>query len=139
MSIELIGEKELLAAIDKIRIKAPAEMNTILARMAFDTQQSAVISIQTSPASGRTYRRGSITHIASSPGNAPRTDTGELVRNITLQTEGFADYTVGSRRGAPQGFWMEFGTRNILPRPWLSPAYNKTLSKVNTYINQAIL
>jgi len=38
-----------------------------------------------SPATGRVYRRGKKTHRASSPGQAPRVDTGDLVKSVRFQ------------------------------------------------------
>ena len=133
MSIKIIGDKEFIKSVDLIAKTEPKKLDAALARMAFATDKDAKMSIQGSPATGRAYKRRSITHIASSPGNAPRTDTGQLVRNITVKRDGFLNYTVGSRKGAPHGFWLEFGTRFIAKRPWLTPAYNKVIGKFKEY------
>ena len=136
MKIELIGDKDFEREIQKIKRNAPQLLDAGLAEMAFDVHQEAIEGIQRSPASGRTYKRRTITHIASSPRNPPRTDTGNLIKNITVEREGKANYTVGSRKGAPYGLYLEFGTASIKKRPWLTPAYLKVIKDFKRYFTQ---
>lgn len=125
--IEIIGTRELLRDLGKFEDKNIDEMDSLMAEMAFDTQNEAVRSIQRGGRSGRTYKRRGITHTASAAGEPPKSDTGQLVQNITVERHSKADYTVGSRKGAPHGFWLEFGTRFMEARPWLKPAYDKVV------------
>lgn len=106
--------------------RAPGRVDSILSKAAFNTQNVAITSMQLSPPTGRTYRRRSVVHTASSEGGPPRIDTGTLIANITVQKEGLMSYTVGSRKDAPHGFWLEFGTSKMAPRPWLQPAAEET-------------
>ena len=76
---------------------------------------------------GRFYKKKSVVHHASAAGEFPKTDTGELVSNINVRKIGKKDYDVGSRLGAPHGFWLEYGTRNMAARPWLRPSFDKVL------------
>lgn len=133
LKVEIIGDEALKKQIDKIKRNAPQLLDAGLADMAFDTHQEAIEGIQKSPASGRTYQRRSVLHTASSAGNPPRIDTGNLIKNITFQKEGQSHYTVGSRKGAPYGLWLEFGTASIAARPWLTPAYKKVISNSERY------
>lgn len=121
-TIEIIGDKKLRARINELAKKAPKKIDRILFKAALNTHRIAIFSIQQGPKTGRSYKRGGKTHIASAPGEAPATDSGELVRNITIEKDAIMDYTVGSREAAPQGFWMEFGTSRVEARPWLTPA-----------------
>lgn len=75
---------------------------------------------------GRIYKRGNITHQASTQGNPPNSDTGTLVNNIRVEKIK-GGYDVGSRKGAPHGLWLELGE---LKRPWLMPAYEKAIKNV---------
>ena len=59
----------------------------------------AVKSIQSGPKSGKVYQRynPTRTHKASAPGEAPASDTGNLVRNIRVKQKSLDIVTVESR------------------------------------------
>jgi len=131
--ITIKGDEAFEREVRKIKKKSPDQLDKMLARMAFDTNKTAIESMQKSPKSGRAYNRGSISHTASSAGNPPAIDTGNLARNVTVDRISKASYTTGSRKGGFYGRFLEFGTRTIAARPWLAPAYDKTISKFNAY------
>ena len=81
----------------------------------------AIRSIQTGPKSGRTYEKYNPrrTHKASAPGQAPASDTGNLVSQIMSVADG-KNTLVESR--AEYSKFLEFGTSKMLPRPFLFPA-----------------
>jgi len=73
--------------------------------------------ILTGPKTGRVYGA----HQASAPGEAPASDTGQLVNSITTSVDpNTVDGTVGV--GAAHGKALEYGTRNMAPRPFARPA-----------------
>lgn len=131
VTFKLKGDKALERKLKKYVKSAPKVIDALLAKAAFHTHNVAVTSIQNSPATGEVYTRGNITHRASAPGEAPATDTGQLVQNITVKKEDIMHYTVGSRKDAPHGFWLEFGTSRMDARPWLTPAYQQGKKKLN--------
>lgn len=59
--------------------------------------------------------------LASKPGQPPNTDTGRLVQSIKFD---FMNKGLVGRVGTnlKYGAWLEFGTANMAPRPWLSTA-----------------
>jgi hypothetical protein len=65
-------------------------------------------------------------HVASAPGFAPNSDTGDLAKFIAVEKT-----DPGVREVAPYGFaekygaWLEWGTREILPRPLWRPVRDK--------------
>jgi hypothetical protein len=65
--------------------------------------------------SGRTYGG----HTASAPGEPPATDTGQLVNSIhgVVEDSYYGYVAVDAEHGA----YMEYGTRTILPRPFVTP------------------
>ena len=84
-------------------------------------------SIQSSSGGGRTYGN----HIASAAGQPPNTDTGFLVSNIFLDkdndgmgadVESRADYSV----------YLEFGTKDMQPRPFMQPALESQRAKIKS-------
>ena len=89
----------------------------------------AIRSIQTGPKSGRTYEKYNPrrTHKASAPGQAPSSDTGNLVSQIMSVADG-KNTLVESR--AEYSKFLEFGTSKMLPRPFLFPASEKSTKKI---------
>ena len=101
--ITLKGDKALQKKINAAARRAPQKLDKLLARTAFDLQIVAIDSIRMPPKTGKIYKRRSVTHQASSPGQAPAFDTGTLARNIQSQRDGFLNHSVGSRQDAPHG------------------------------------
>jgi hypothetical protein len=83
------------------------------------------------PGSGRTYRKGKHTHVASAPGEPPAVDTGALRNSIDMETVGGV-LRVGS--GLEKAPGLEFGTiedgGHIAPRPFMRPALAKAKDKM---------
>lgn len=98
----------------------------------------AVVEIQ-SAASGESYVRYAPKRhgTASSPGDPPHTDSGNLVNQIQVQR--FANYVdvgiIGD--GALYGKWLEYGTNRIIARPWLAPALQASIATINMKLQAA--
>jgi len=90
----------------------------------------AIKSIQTGPKSGRTYEKYNPrrTHKASAPGQAPASDTGNLVRNIRVRQVDVDNVAVESN--AFYSSFLEFGTSKMLARPFLFPATERSRPKI---------
>lgn len=72
------------------------------------------------PKSGREYRRGGRTHIASAPGQAPAIDIGALINSI--QDEFPAPHHGIVFSNLDYGPHLEFGTSRMAARPAWIPA-----------------
>lgn len=96
------------------------EIDEVCESTALDIQARAQMAIMNPPKSGRIYKRGNVTHQASAPGEAPATDTGNLVNSAYTKQLGRADYETGFT--AEYAAHLEFGTAKIEPRPYLRPA-----------------
>ncbi len=80
-----------------------------------------LVDILSQPGSGEVYKRGSRTHRASAPGEAPAPDTGRL--RASRDTEIFA--TPGGAHGvisvnAEYAAALELGTERVDERPFIS-------------------
>ena len=86
----------------------------------------AVKSIQTGPKSGKVYTRynPTRTHIASAPGEAPASDTGNLVSKIIVKQKSKNITNVESN--ADYSAFLEYGTSKMEPRPFMLPAFEKS-------------
>lgn len=130
IEVKIIGVKNFGEACKRMAAQNKKSLGAILLDAATMTHKIAVDLIRDGARSGIVYlkTKKKIPHVASAPGEPPKSDTGTLVQNITIEkigTKSGDGYTVGSRKGAPHGFFLEFGTHNMMPRPWLSVALNR--------------
>jgi hypothetical protein len=112
-------EQTLNAALDKSRLSAERASVEGARKGAVRILGTAQESIQRSPGGGAIRSRGDT---ASRPGDPPRTDTGRLAQagRVDPQANG-ADVVFG----VGYAVHLEFGTRHIAPRPFLTPALAK--------------
>ncbi len=97
--------------------------------------QAAAIEVVSQPGHGRTYKRGSVVHRASAPGEPPARDTGTGARSIGWTRKGPLRWALGA--GSIVMLWMERGTRFIDPRPWVHESLRRALPKMRAAIRRA--
>ena len=122
----LLNERKMMAAV----VQATELVRT-----------TAVDSIARGVKSGRTYvkynpRR---THTASAEGQAPATDTGNLIKCISTEIqkrgkviEGLIKANAKADNGGNYAKFLEFGTVDMRPRPFLFPALEENRRKIIT-------
>lgn len=134
----LKGSKRLRRKLGEMTPELQKRLSKQLFAGAQDIRTEAIKGMQSSPPDeSRTYTRRGVSHSASSPGRPPRVDTGALVNSISVKGKRLS-YNVGSRSNAPYGKWLEFGTSNILPRPWLFPAFMKVRGQLQGKIAKTL-
>jgi phage gpG-like protein len=85
--------------------------------------------------SGAIYRRGSGTHQASAPGEAPAIDTGAYVNSIqTKKTDDGAEVGTNMEYGP----FLELGTSRIAKRPHFTPAAERIEKKIPGEVAEAV-
>ena len=150
-------EKKMLSLSGSVTL----EIKKVVARRAVEVETDAKRSVQGGGKTGRVYVKSAIKrgrgknrkvvghnfHRASAPGEAPATDTGRLVSNIsTLVTLDGMEAEIGvfgkivdddgeSRNYARD---LEFGTTKMAARPFLQPALEKNKEKIIRTVNDAI-
>lgn len=77
--------------------------------------------LQKGPKTGRVYKRRSVMHRASAPGEAPATDTGALVRSVMMDVVEASLEAIVSV-GTLYARMLEFGTLLMGRRPFMSTA-----------------
>jgi HK97 gp10 family phage protein len=124
MKMTLTGSAELKRALADFSINADREIEGIVRGTAQNIRSHAIKSIQRGVKSGEVYEKYSPkrTHRASAPGQAPATDTGRLANSINAEIDGKTAEIVADTEYAA---WLEFGTQNIEPRPFMVPAMEK--------------
>ena len=80
-------------------------------------------SILSGAKSGNQYYKNGARHTASSPGQAPANQTGELVKSIKVNKSKNKSTISISKNYA---VFLEFGTSKMRPRPFILPAFSKT-------------
>lgn len=123
-----IGVRLDKTKLDRITRDLPGGADKLIGQITHEIQGDAQQSFGSGP-DGQSYTKGNITHVASSPGYPPNTDTGNLINSA---------FTKQVRRGMWQtGFMavyaamLEFGTPHIAPRPFLYPAVEKAKAAFN--------
>jgi hypothetical protein len=79
-------------------------------------------------------------HVASNPGDAPNTDTGELIRGIQIEVTG-ADVFVGVESSQDEkALALEFGKLDgsLEARPFLFPALEVNRKRIRDMVSDAL-
>ena len=130
LTFKFSGVKEAEEALDQVKDKLETEMQSILLGGGQLIRGEAVKSIQQGNKTGRIYKRYNPTreHRASAPGEAPASDTGNLVSQIFVKNKEEGVVQVSSE--AMYSKFLEFGTEKMLPRPFLFPAFEKSKPRI---------
>ncbi|MCK4957749.1 MAG: hypothetical protein KAT00_00075 [Planctomycetes bacterium] len=83
----------------------------------------------------RTGGGGEYEHTAAAAGEAPNTDTGDLVNSIQVEVLPTGIF-VGTRLA--YGGWLELGTKKMKARPWLFPALEANRAEIEKITGEKI-
>lgn len=138
MTVKLDGLEESIQAIYLATNNVETAVDAAIRAGAAAIQTEAVTSISQGAKTGRIYKRGNKIHQASAAGEAPATDSGDLVRRIQAlkSIAGDGSWLVGT--SLPYGKHLEFGTKDMGARPWLIPAMEKNRKNIENSIKSAI-
>ena len=140
ITFEVDGLGELLKRFDKVPKDMAKEIRKAVNQSALMVKADAIRSVRRHSA-GRTYRKGTKTHVASRPGDAPNTDTGNLIRNIRVSTTKgnmFKGYSAEIKAVTPYALRLEYGKGNVKARPFMQPALDKNKPKIRKLIIKAV-
>ena len=139
-SVKIEGLDKIERATREMQQSVAAEINKALFASAKHVEAEAKRSIVSGQKSGRTYKRRSVTHQASAPGEAPASDTGRLVNTITsyLNTSEGESTVVAGRGTVKYAAMLEFGTRHIAARPFMFPALEKSKGWIKERLAAAV-
>ncbi len=99
----------------------------------------AIKSIQSGAKSGIVYEKYNPrrTHRASAPGEAPASDTGNLVSKIIIRQDGKDKTNVESN--AHYSAYLEYGTSKMEPRPFMFPAFEKSRQPIEQAVFKRVV
>lgn len=130
MGVDIEFKSNLAAVMKEIDSTTRARMGE-----AVNAVRNTTLETLSGTRSGMTYKVPGTqrTYTASAPGEAPAVATGELRQSIATEVEGEGRSVIG-RVGTDkiQGLMTEFGTREMQPRPWLRPSFEKAEQAVKS-------
>ena len=137
INMKMTGAREILRNIKRFGGDAEKLEKQAVFATANAIKNTAVKSIQNQSFGSYVtrYSQGgkAYNHVAAKAGSAPNTDTGNLVKSINTQPLAPAK-TMYVGVNADYGTWLEFGTRNMAARPFLTPAMNENDDFLEDYL-----
>tara|TARA_Y100001937_G_C7032758_1_gene290875 strand:- start:266 stop:694 length:429 start_codon:yes stop_codon:yes gene_type:complete len=127
VKIKNIGKEKL----KKYERTLESKLKQIMSASGDLVRNEAIQSIMSGAKGGRTYEKYNPrrTHVASSDGQPPASDTGFLVSNIVKNVKR-SGHEIEVESKANYSKFLEFGTQNMKPRPFLFPALEKNKPKI---------
>lgn len=126
MRARLIGRQKHSARLKKL---TSFEVDGVVGAVLYEGADMIKAEAQQSITRGAVGGRG---HVASKPGETPKSNTGILMRNIEAVRSGRVEAEVRSK--APYAGFLEFGTSKMGERPYMRPARDKMLPQVRARI-----
>ena len=128
----------VIRALKRVPIDLRGNIGKALAVSVVELDAHAKQQIQGGSRSGRTYRRRSVTHQASAPGEYPKTDTGQLVSSLYFRV---AANKLSAFFGTKldYGKYLEFGTSRMKARPWLRPTLKAKEASIVARLREAVI
>ncbi len=127
---EILGQETLKNAFAKLQANAFGAQLKSVQEATLEIHRTAIELIEANTDGRAMVRYNPKRRVfVSDPGDPPNTDTGRLVQSIQFdfENDGFTGRVGTNLR---YGAWLEFGTRTMEPRPWLSTAIEHVSSEI---------
>jgi len=138
----IMGGKAVAANMKKAQKKIEDNLYKALQAGAFLVEGDAKKSIM-----GTRKKKGD-PHTPSAPGEPPAVVTGKLRASITKKVKkgimgATSEVFIGIRGGSEPdsknyGAFLEFGTKNMIQRPFLRPALRKNIREITNFIKNGV-
>ena len=119
LNITLEGGVALKVALEDLADDIQQAVSNVVMETAAGLEAGVKIRMQQGPTTGRTYRRRSVLHTASAPGEPPSPDTGALLGSVYHEKISKFTAVAGSRMA--YAAFLEFGTFKMAARPAWRP------------------
>lgn len=134
MEFEVKGAKELQKKMTKA-VQELKGLKGIMGKATLLVQREAMTSMK--PGTGRRYKRKSVIHVASAPGQPPAVDTGRLRASIVPKVKTIGGEIVGIvGTNVPYAPYLEFGTSRMAARPFLRRAFKTKGKQIHRLLQQ---
>lgn len=131
------GADKLIRKLNSLPMELRSGIGAALTVSVMEMDTYAKQQISGGGRSGKTYRRRTVTHQASGPGEFPKSDTGEMVSSLFFRVAADKLSAFFGTKLA-KGRWLEFGTSRMRARPWLSPTFKANVAKATTRVRNAV-
>jgi len=130
VTLKVKNLKKVMGQLSKLNKQLEPDFQEIVKGGAQLIRGEAVKSIQSGAKSGIVYEKYNPrrTHRASAPGEAPASDTGNLVSKIIVKQKSKNITNVESN--ANYSAFLEYGTSKMEPRPFMLPAFEKSQKRI---------
>jgi hypothetical protein len=135
----MVAELKVIAeGLKKLPEVIPAKTGEILTNSAVRLRNDILRTLRNTPKADYFYKRGKKRHYPSKPGNAPAIDRGNMAGSIVFDASPYK-MQVGTVLADPAyPKFLEDGTPDIKPRPWLEPAVEKELPALYGELNEVL-
>ena len=126
IQIKVKNLKKVLSQLDRLQKDMEQPFQEVVKGGGQLIRGEAIKSIQTGSKSGIVYEKYNPrrSHRASAPGEAPASDTGNLVSKIIVKQK--TKNIVNVESNANYSAYLEYGTSKMQPRPYMLPAFEKS-------------
>ena len=126
IQIKVTNLKKVLSQLNRLQKDMEVPFQEVVKGGGQQIRNEAIKSIQTGSKSGIVYQMYNPRreHRASAPGEAPASDTGNLVSKITVKQK--SKNIVNVESNANYSAYLEYGTSKMQPRPFMLPAFEKS-------------
>lgn len=139
--VKVEGLDRIQQALPQVQQNVEAELRKALFASANQVEGEAKKSVAAGGKTGRIYKRRSVTHRSSAPGEAPASDTGRLLNSINAYpapANRLESTTVAGRGTAKYAAMLEFGTTKMAARPFMFPALEKSKDWIRERLAKAV-
>ena len=131
VTVRLSSNKAIDKVLERLKTQSEDYYKIMIAYAVNEVRNQAVLGIQRTPKTGKTYKRKKKTHTASSAGNPPAIDGGTLVNSIKYEYDMAKDIFRGEvSASTAYAADLEFGTVKMAARPFMQPALEKSRTKI---------
>ena len=131
VTVRLSSNKAIDKVLERLKTQSEDYYKIMIAYAVNEVRNQALLGIQRTPKTGKTYKRKNKTHTASSAGNPPAIDGGTLVNSIKYEYDMAKDIFRGEvSASTAYAADLEFGTVKMAARPFMQPALEKSRTKI---------
>jgi HK97 gp10 family phage protein len=137
IKVKVSNIQKVLSQLEKLEKDMEVPFQEIVKGGGQQIRNEAIKSIQAGGKSGIVYQKYNPRreHRASAPGQAPASDTGNLVSKIIVKQKSRNRVNVESN--ANYSAYLEYGTSKMQPRPFMLPAFEKSKKPIiNAVLNR---
>jgi len=140
VNVKIEGIDRLKRSTEALKKQVAVELSIGLEASARKIESEAKRSILTGIKSGKVYKRRTVLHRASAPGQAPANDTGRLVNSFNMEyVRGTLQAIISAGRGTVKyARMLEFGTARMAARPFLFPAAERSKAWISKRLSDAV-